>query len=283
MGVGEDAFARHQRGEPLDPDRYLWSQPCHRPTRAVVRALGATGPALTMSTACTSGATAIGVGLDLLRSGRARRVVAFGTDALCQLTTSGFAALGLHSAAGCRPFDVDRDGMCLGEGAAALLLELGTGDRPPLAEVLGFGTAVDAHHLSTPDPEARGAIAAMHAALTEAEIAASELGYVNAHGTGTVLNDAMEALALGRVVPGVPVSSTKGATGHTLGAAGALEAVFTVLALRDGALPPNVGVRSPVPGLDLVRHTRRAPLSRAMSVNFAFGGHNTALVFGRPA
>lgn len=288
MVVGEQSFARHLRGERLeDPLQYLWPQPCHRPVQHIALALRATGPTMTASTACTSGAMAIAMGAELLIDGRARRALAVGTDALCRITTSGFASLGLHSPHACRPFDDERDGMCLGEGAAALVLERAEdaarrGARP-LARVLGWGNAQDAHHLSTPDPTGGGAIRAMGCALRAAGCDPSDIGYVNAHGTGTLLNDAMEATALAAVVPNAPVSSTKGATGHTLGAAGALEAVFTLLALRDGVLPPNTGLRASTLPLDLVRTARRAAIDVAMSVNFAFGGHNTAIVFGRAA
>lgn len=288
MVLGEHAFARHLRGERLeDPLQYLWPQPCYRPAQQLAEALRATGPTMTASTACTSGAMAIAVGAELLLDGRARRVLAVGTDALCRITTSGFASLGLHSPRACRPFDDERDGMCLGEGAAALVLERAEdaarrGARP-LARVLGWGNAQDAHHLSTPDPAGGGAIRAMGCALRAARCDPSDIGYVNAHGTGTLLNDAMEATALTAVVPNAPVSSTKGATGHTLGAAGALEAVFTLLALRDGVLPPNTGLRASSLPLDLVRTARPARLDLAMTVNFAFGGHNTAIVFGRAA
>lgn len=286
LSLGEAAFGEQVRGEVVrNPGDYLWTQLCDRPTRRIANALGATGPVLTASTACTSGATAISIAADQVRSGRVRAAVAFGTDALCRTTTHGFASLGLHSAVGCRPFDIDRDGMCLGEGAAALLIERADDARArgarPLAVILGTGNTQDAHHLSTPDPSGGGAIRAMRRAL--ADIDPADVGYVNAHGTGTVLNDAMEQLALGSVVPRAAVSSTKGATGHTLGAAGALEAVFAVLALRDGVLPPNVGLERPAFDLDWVRAARPARPSVVMSVNFAFGGHNTALVFGRVA
>ncbi|MEQ1504790.1 MAG: beta-ketoacyl-[acyl-carrier-protein] synthase family protein [Myxococcota bacterium] len=288
MVLGEVAFGQHVRREPIDaPADYLWTQLCHRPTREVADAIGATGPVTTASTACTSGATAIGIAADWVRSGRVRRAIAFGTDALCGTTTAGFASLGLHSRVGCRPFDDARDGMCLGEGAAALVLEreddaVARGARP-LARLLGYGVAQDAHHLSTPEPSGAGAIRAMRAALAAAGVDPADLGYVNAHGTGTLLNDAMEGVALGQVAPNAPVSSTKGATGHTLGAAGALEAALVIRALRDGLLPPNVGLgRSGIP-LELVRVARPARIDLAMSVNFAFGGHNTALIFGRAA
>lgn len=288
MGLGEVAFGQQVRGEPIDHvEDYLWTQLCHRSTRLLATELGATGPVLTASTACTSGATALSIAADWVRSGRVRAALAFGTDALCHTTTSGFASLGLHSAVGCRPFDQARDGMCLGEGAGAVLVERAEDARArgarPLAAILGTGSAQDAHHLSTPDPSGGGAIRAMRAALAMAGVDPADLGYVNAHGTGTVLNDAMEGQALGALLPGAPVSSTKGATGHTLGAAGTLEAVFAVLALQEGVLPPNVGLDRAAFDLDLVRVARPARPSVVMSVNFAFGGHNTAIVFGRTA
>lgn len=275
MAEGEPAYREVLEGAEVSP-AFLWTQLADSPTARVARALGLTGPRLTLSTACTSGAAAIGVAADWVRSGRVPAVVAFGVDALCGTTVYGFRSLGLTSPDRCRPFDVARDGMTVGEGAGAVLLESAAHADARGAEVLawlaGYGSAGDAHHMTAPHPDGAGARRA---------IAAAEPGtvdYVNAHGTATELNDAVEAAVLADLFPGVPISSTKGATGHTLGAAGALEAVITVQALRRGVVPPNVGLREGIAGLDLVRQARQAALKRALTVNLAFGGSCTALV-----
>ncbi len=211
-------------------------------------------------------------------------------DTLCRLTYSGFYALKLLSAAPCRPFDARRNGLSLGEGAAFLLLEPMDRARARGARVLGrvagWGTSSDAHHATAPHPEGKGAAAAMRAALADAGVAPREVDYVNAHGTATPANDKAEALALAAVFEGAmpPVSSTKGATGHTLGAAGAIEAVLSVLALEAGFAPATVGLGEPDPELP-VRHVPAggltAPLAVALSCSFGFGGNNAALVLTR--
>jgi 3-oxoacyl-(acyl-carrier-protein) synthase len=280
MVLGEAAWAEVLEGRaPSEPLHYLWRQLCHRPNRMVADALGLGGPCLTLSTACTSGACAIGTAADLVASGVSRAALAFGADALCRITVHGFGSLGLVSAFPCRPFDRSRSGLSLGEGAGALLLEdldtaLARGARP-LALLGAYGNATDAYHLTAPHPEGRGAEAAIRASLSGS--APGAVGWVSAHGTGTDLNDAMEAAVLARVLPGVPVSGCKGAVGHTLGAAGALEAVLAVMAVARGVIHPNIGCIDPAFDLDLPREVRSVDLRSAISVNFAFGGNNTSL------
>ncbi len=282
MARSEPAVTQHIRDGATDrPDEYFWPQRCHVPTAAVARALGAEGPCYTLSTACTSGTCAIADAGELVAAGIVPAALAVGVDALCDLTLAGFGALKVYAPEPTRPFDADRRGMNIGEGAAALLLEdldhaLARGARP-LALLAGHGNSSDAHHLSTPDPTADGARRAIRMAL--GELPASAVGYVNAHATGTLLNDAMEAQALAAEVPEAAVSGSKGAIGHTLGGAGALEAVITILALTRGRLPPNVGLRQPGFDLDLVRACREVRVEAALSVNFAFGGHNAAVLF----
>lgn len=273
MVHGEQEHAAWLRNEPVS-DAFFWTQLCDGPTRIVGRALGCRGPRHTVSTACTSGTVAIGTAAMWVATGRARRVLVFGADALCGLTVHGFGSLDSISSTGCEPFSAGPTGLSLGEGAGAVLLESEADARARDAVIYsvitGFGQASDAHHMTAPHPGGRGARAAIEQAL-----GGFAPGYVNAHGTGTPLNDAMERAVLADLVPSAAVSSTKGATGHTLGAAGAIEAVFTALSLYSGRLPPNRG--APVGDLDFVTEERRAAVREALTVNFAFGGHNAAL------
>jgi 3-oxoacyl-[acyl-carrier-protein] synthase II len=256
---------------------------------------GLEGPSFAVSTACASGAHALGCGLRMLQSGEADAVVAGGSEAgLTPLARAAFSALDALSDCGIsRPFDARRDGFVMGEGAAVMVLE--RGDRAELrgARVLGrirgYGSSSDAHHLTAPRADGAGQAAAMLAALADAGAAAGEIDYVNAHGTSTPLNDRAETLAiklaLGEHAGRIPVSSTKSAIGHLLGAAGAVEAVATLLALRDRLAPPTLGFGEREEGMDLdyVPDTARplaAPVDRpalALSNSFGFGGHNSVL------
>ncbi len=245
----------------------------------------------TFSTACSSSANAIGHGASRVMRGAPWALVG-GVDSLSRLTWCGFHSLKLLSSTPCRPFDRNRLGLSLGEGAAFLLLESEERARsrgaPILGYVAGWGCTADAYHITAPHPEGLGAIAAMKAALADAGLGPSDVDYVNAHGTATPANDKAEALALQSLFPGEGplVSSTKGATGHTLGAAGAMEAVFCVLAMEAGHAPSTVGLSEPDPQLR-VRHVPpggvSAPLRVALSNSFGFGGNNAALVLTRPA
>jgi len=248
------------------------------------------GERQTFSTACSSSANAIGYAALRIGMGATPWALAGGVDALCQLTYFGFHSLRLLSPRPCQPFHQDRVGLSLGEGAAFLVLEdetlaLGRGARI-LGYVRGWGCTADAHHLTAPDPTGRGAAEAMTEALRDADLTAAQLGYVNAHGTGTPANDRAEALALHVALAGhvPPVSSTKGLTGHTLGAAGALEAALTVLSLQRGLLPSTLRLDRPDPQTELP-HIVGTPLKRsvqfAMSTSFGFGGNNAALILER--
>jgi 3-oxoacyl-[acyl-carrier-protein] synthase II len=258
----------------------------------VAAAFGIAGPRLTLSTACSSSANALGTALDWLRLGRADAVVAGGTESLCVTIFAGFNALHALSVEPCRPFDRRRDGLSLGEGAAVLVLEreerAARRGAPVHAELLAYGTSADAHHLTAPHPEGTGAVLAMRRALARAGVEPAAIDYVNTHGTGTPLNDAVETAAIkavfGRAAARLAASSTKAAVGHTLGAAGAIEALATVLALRDGFLPPTVNLEEPDPACDLdfvPRASRPAALRLALSNSYGFGGNNTCLVLGR--
>ncbi len=250
------------------------------------------GPRLSLSTACSSSANALGIALDWVRLGRVDAVVTGGTESLCRMTFAGFNALHALSLEPCRPFDRERSGLSLGEGAAILIVESAEhaarrGARVH-AELVSYGNSADAHHLTAPHPDGTGAMLAMRRALARAGLRPDEIDYINAHGTGTPLNDAVEASAIRTVFADaaarLAVSSTKGAVGHTLGAAGAVEAVATILALRDGFLPPTVNLEEADPAcdLDLVPHrSRPAALRYALSNSYGFGGNNTSLVLGR--
>lgn len=259
--------------------------------------LGWTGPSLCVATACAAGANAIGEGLRMLRSGTADVVVAGGAEAaMTPVTLSAFWRMGALStrnddpAAASRPFDADRDGFVLGEGAAFLVLERWEHARARGAtihvELAGYGANADAHHITAPSPGGAGAAACMEAALADAGVAAGAVGHVNAHGTSTPLNDAAEAEAIVKVFGAdghaPPVTSVKGVTGHTVGAAGAVEAVATVLAVREGAVPPTANHERTDPELavDVVAGgPRSVPPAPAVSNSFGFGGHNASLVF----
>ena len=252
-------------------------------------ALGCHGPVLTVSTACSSGMVALKIATELLKSGKVRRVLAGGADGLCRLTYYGFNSLQLVDPAGARPFDKDRRGMSVGEGAAMLVLEAAT-DPPAgaLAEVLAVGLTCDAYHSAAPHPEGAGAVQAMRKALADAGCAASDIDYINLHGTGTPDNDATEARALQALFstrPLPPVSSIKGAVGHTLGAAGAINSAISVLSIAHGLLPANIGCSLPDPALQLLplNSPRRRPVSTVLSNAFGFGGNNASILLGKPA
>jgi 3-oxoacyl-[acyl-carrier-protein] synthase I len=208
-----------------------------------------------------------------------------GVDSLCLTTLYGFHALQLTARTPCRPFDATRDGISIGEAAAFALLERpGTALHSGEVLLLGTGESSDAYHMSAPAPDGRGARAAMLQALTAAGLEPSDIGYINFHGTGTPSNDAAESAAVAAVLGSeVPGSSTKGATGHALGAAGALEAVICALALRVGLMPAGVNTREVDPQLPVtyLRENRSAPLSHVMSNSFGFGGSNCCLILSR--
>jgi 3-oxoacyl-[acyl-carrier-protein] synthase II len=258
----------------------------------VAQALGSVAPAATVCSACSSGAVAIALGASWLLSGRAERVVAGGVDGLCQLTFTGFNALGAVDPAPCRPFDEGRAGLTLGEGAGCLVLERESSARargvPILAFLSGWAVGSEAHHVTHPEPSGTRAAAVMLEAMRHAGLTPADIDYVNAHGTGTQHNDAMEAKALERVFEAdlgrVWVSSSKAQLGHTLGAAGAIEAVITALSVSRGVVPPSAGLETPeVPGLrHVLVSNQTAPLRAALSNSFGFGGACAVLAFEAP-
>jgi 3-oxoacyl-[acyl-carrier-protein] synthase-1 len=244
------------------------------------------GPALTISTACTSGARVFLEAATMVSAGLCDAAVVGGVDTLCRMTVEGFGSLSLLSPGPTRPCAADRDGITVGEAAAFVLL-LRPEDAPADAvRLLGAGASSDGHHMSSPHPEGLGAVSAMRAALAAAQLDAAQIDYINLHGTGTRANDAMEDRAVSYLFGhAVPCSSTKGWTGHTLGASGALEAVIGMLCLRDGLVPGCLGVEQVDPEFraDVATANRRAPLRRVMSNSFGFGGSNCCLVLGHPA
>jgi 3-oxoacyl-[acyl-carrier-protein] synthase-1 len=245
---------------------------------------GLTGPAAAISTACSSSAKAFAAAARHIESGVVDAAIVGGVDTLCLTTLYGFNSLQLLSPQPCRPFDQDRDGISIGEAAAFALLERERDHARDGVWLLGAGESCDAYHMSSPHPDGAGARLAMQAALRSANVRAQEIDYVNLHGTGTPSNDTAEDKAMQAVFPdGVACSSTKGMTGHTLGAAGAIEALICMLALRDGRIPGSPGTRRIDPALRS-RYTLEAqarPLSRVLSNSFGFGGTNCSLVFGR--
>lgn len=256
----------------------------------VAHRLGLGGPKETVVMACSSGAASLALAADMIMDGMAPAMLAGGVDALTRICFMGFNVLKLLDPDPCRPFDRDRRGMSLGEGAAFVVLEelhhaLSRGARP-YAELLSSGLSTDAFHVTAPHPAAEGMIRAITEALTRARHDPGEVGYVNAHGTGTLQNDRTEALALAKVfgAGGPLVSANKSLIGHTMAAAGALEAVATVLTLRYGVIPPTAHLEHPDPEIpfDCVPLTARAAgVSVALANSFGFGGQNVSLLFRR--
>jgi len=276
---GEKALAGDRRRRRRDA---LYDAPGHN----LARWLGCRGPVITVSTACASGATAMAVGADLLRTGEADAVVAGGYDVLCRFVMRGFNALRALAHDDVRPFDRRRSGILLGEAAALVVLRRdgeGTGAR--LGTLLGYGSASDASHISAPDPAGLGLERAVRAALLEAGVGADRIDFVSAHGTGTPLNDPIEAAVIRRVLGGradsVPVNSIKPGLGHTMGAAAVLEALMCLLASSRGVIPPTLHLDEPDAGceLDHVRGSARPARPRlCLSTSLGFGGSNAALV-----
>lgn len=289
----ERALAAIPPGEITPQDaRRLLDFPLAVSVERVARALGSITRSATVCSACSSGAVALALAASWLLAGRASRVVAGGVDGLCQLTFTGFNVLGAVDPEPCRPFDAKRAGLTLGEGAACLVLELESMARARGAGIVaflsGWAVASEAHHVTHPEPSGERAAKVMLDALATAALSPSQVDYVNAHGTGTAQNDAMEARALERVfaedLSRLWLSSSKAQLGHTLGAAGAIEAAITALALERGVLPPNVGLVEPEStALRLVRGpNQKAELRAAISSSFGFGGACAVLAFEPP-
>ena len=255
----------------------------------VQHATGLRGPCVTVATACSSSAKVFAQAARLIDAGVADAALVGGVDTLCGSVLYGFNSLGLVSAQACRPFDVARDGLSLGEAGGFALLERSTarkGRDHGALQLRGYGESSDAHHMSTPHPEGLGARLAMADALARAGIDAAQVGYLNLHGTATPANDAVEARAVAALFPDtLHASSTKGWTGHTLGAAGIVESIFALIALQDGLLPGmlNSSSADPACGPQIRFDNVDRVITHAMNNSFGFGGNNCSLVFGRSA
>ncbi len=256
------------------------------PAAVIAREFGLTGPAQTIATACSAGTDAIGLAALWIQSGLCDLVITGGADELYEITYNGFYSLMNSHEGPCRPFDRDRKGLNLGEGAAVLILEseAARSRRGGHARslVLGHGATSDAFHLTTPSPDGKGLRMAVEEAIRTAGIHPESVAFINAHGTGTPDNDRIESQLFSDTFPGTPFLSTKGYTGHTLGAAGAVEAAFTIAALERGRIPASAGFSTPDP--DLPAHPAEKPTDirgpAALSQTLAFGGNNSVLIFG---
>ena len=296
MAFGEDFLRRVLAGNRSKSRSHLFSQVSrYLPQQQVLdvqQALGFAGHSVIIANACASGANAIGHAADLISAGAADCVLTGGFEALTELVFVGFDCLQATSTDRCRPFDLNRSGLLLGEAAAFLVLEsAGHAQRrgaSPICELTGYGHTTDFFHLTQPQPDGAALVGVMRAAAAQARIAPAQIGYLNAHGTATLVNDGVEARAyttlLGEDLESVRISSTKAAIGHTLGAAGAVESLFAIEALRTGHLPPQLNLQTPIPEIApalVGAKESSSNLHHVMSVNLGFGGSNAALIFSR--
>ena len=286
MSYGEYYYrSLRQAGDLRRAPTWIANYPAQKPVIDAQVAFGISAPCQVIANACASGTNAIGHAFECVRSGRYQRVLAGGYDAISELVFTGFDSLQASTPEKCRPFDRQRTGMVLGEGAAVLALENLASARqrgaPVLAEIIGYGISTDNFHITQPDPTGIGAQQAMQQSLESARVSAKEVDYINAHGTATLFNDAAEGKAISALFNGVPVSSTKGMMGHSLGAAGAIEAVICLLALQHQFLPPNINFGALDDHLDLnivANKARPAVLRTALSNSFGFGGTNASIL-----
>lgn len=296
LGGARDLFSRLDRGRRSEDQDRSTAPPsawlaC--PALRLASANRLTGPVATLSSACSSGAAAIAHATDCIRRGEADLMLAGGADALSAFVVSGFWILRALTSTSVRPFDRRRDGLALGEGAGFMVLEETSHAEargvPVQAEILGSGSAGDAYHMTCPSPTGDGALRAMSAALLDSRRTPESVDFISAHGTGTLQNDRMETCAITRLfgdrAARIPVNSIKPIIGHTLGAAGALEAILCVKVLQEGVLPPTINSVEPDPGgelLDIPRLPRRHAVRCALSTSSAFAGHNVSLLLGLP-
>ncbi|MDQ6861478.1 MAG: beta-ketoacyl-[acyl-carrier-protein] synthase family protein [Verrucomicrobiota bacterium] len=291
MTFGEDYYrALHARGALRRAPSLIAN---YTPQKAVMdaqEALGIAAPCQVIANACASGTNAIGHAFQCVRSGKYQRVLTGGYDAISELVFVGFDSLQAATPDKCRPFDRDRSGMVLGEGAAILALEnfdsATARGAKILGEIVGYGLSTDNHHLTQPNPSGIGARQAMEQALADAALPPGAIDYINAHGTATPFNDAAEGRAISGLFDRVPVSSTKSMMGHSLGAAGAIEAVISLIALREQLLPANINFREGDAELNLnlvANEARPAQLTTVLSNSFGFGGTNASIILRRAA
>lgn len=288
LDTTERSFGEYTRTGQPPPVASLLEQHAHGAVLELLRRhTGVAGPSWFVSTACSSSGKAFASAARLLNAGLADAVLVGGVDALCEMTVRGFRSLSVLSERACKPFSSERDGINIGEGAALFLLER---DGDPRGEehalqLLGWGEGSDAHHMTAPHPAGDGAERVMRSALERAGLRAGDIDLVNAHGTATAQGDSSEALAIARVLGDVTVVSTKGYTGHALGAAGALEAALSLLTLEHGVVPASLGAAPLDPALPIrvAQGATRGAYRRVLSNSFAFGGSNVSLVFGSRA
>jgi 3-oxoacyl-[acyl-carrier-protein] synthase II len=289
MSYGERYYRSLNGGGDLrHAPTWIANYPAQKPVIDAQFALGISAPLYVIANACASGTNAIGYAFECVRSRRYQRVLTGGYDALAEMVFVGFDSLQASTPDKCRPFDRHRSGMVLGEGAAVLALENLDVARergaPVLAEIVGYGISTDNFHITQPEPSGIGARQAMERALDSARIAPVEVDYINAHGTATTFNDSAEGKAIAALFNGVPVSSTKSMMGHSLGAAGAIEAVICLLALQHQFLPANINFTSSDDGIGLnivANEAQQAVVSVALSNSFGFGGTNASIVMRR--
>lgn len=262
-------------------ERFLRSNPA----AVIARQLKLDGPTQTVVNACSSGTDAIGIGASWLRAGVCDIVIAGGADELARVTYAGFSSLMITDPDPCKPFDAERKGLNLGEGAGLLVLESAKvrEEKKTRGTLLGYGSASDAHHLTAPHPDGTGLKQALAEAFVAADVTPEQITFINAHGTGTPDNDRVESRVMNDVLPGVPFVSTKGYTGHTLGAAGGIEAAFTVACLQRQEIPASIGFSTADPELPTTPVAENCPIfgDVALSESLAFGGNNAVLIFGR--
>ncbi|MDH4100662.1 MAG: beta-ketoacyl-[acyl-carrier-protein] synthase family protein [Nitrospirota bacterium] len=282
----EEFYREYRRGGRPDMspiERFLRSNPA----ASVARHFGLTGPVQTVVNACASGTDAIGVAASWIRGGLCDIALAGGADELCRVTYNGFISLMISSNEPVRPFDLDRKGLNLGEGAAVMVLETDNvvegRKRKKRSWVLGYGSSCDAYHLTAPKPDGAGLRQAIREAMDAGGCKPDEIAFVNAHGTGTPDNDRVEGRVIAEILPDIPFLSTKGFTGHTLGAAGAIEAAFTVACLEAGRVPASIGFETTDPEVSArpVTETTTVNGGVAISQSLAFGGNNAVIVLGK--
>ena len=280
-----DNFYRAYKGDQQSDmkiiERFLRSNPA----AVIARHLKLDGPKQTVVNACSSGTEAIGIGASWLRANACDIVIAGGADELARVTYAGFSSLMITDTEPCKPFDVKRKGLNLGEGAGMLILEneMARASKKARGFLLGYGSASDAYHLTAPHPDGTGLKQALNEAFSTAAITSEMVAFVNAHGTGTSDNDRVESRVLNEILPVTPFVSTKGYTGHTLGAAGGIEAAFTVACLERGEIPASIGFNTADPELPATPVTENTKIKSdiALSESLAFGGNNAVLVFAK--
>lgn len=285
--ISNETFCREYRGNKAPDLAPLERTLRSNPAAVVAREFGFTGPCQTIVNACSSGTDAVGLAASWIRSGACDIALAGGADELGRITYIGFIALLISAESPCKPFDLHRKGLNLGEAGAMMVLEServrSMRGKRARSYLLGYGSACDAFHLTAPRPDGAGLKAAIAEALACNNTPRSAIAFVNAHGTGTPENDRVETRVLAEVLPGVPFLSTKGYTGHTLGAAGAIEAVFTAACLEAGQIPASIGFDTPDPELGgtPVTELTRFSGSIALSESLAFGGNNSVIILGK--